>query len=37
MREVLKNIFAIIGILAFIGGLVSLVAVKQTTLIKVNR
>ena len=37
MRKVIKNILAVIGAFAFIGGIVTLIVASQTTMIKVNR
>lgn len=37
MKKAIKNILAVIGAFAFIGGIITIVLASQTTMIKVNR
>lgn len=37
MKKAIKNILAVIGAFAFIGGILTIVLASQNTMIKVNR
>ena len=37
MKKTIKNILAVIGAFAFIGGILTIVLANQATMIKVNR